>query len=98
MQIFLFVGGMNIMIKIKHSLKISDIGSVTEIFMDYDGCSYVVIYGTHINGRFIALPAYGKSCEAGEPWDIFLNCKKLEDCGFVDGTAEAIAQAIKECC
>ncbi len=84
--------------KIKHKLRISDIYNVTEIFIDYNGYSYNIIYGTHTNGGFIALPAYGKSCGAGEPWDLFLNRKKLEDCGFDEGTAEAIAHAIKECC
>ncbi len=70
--------------------------NVREFAMDYNGDSYLIIYGQHINGGFIAVPGYGKSCEAGEPCDVFHNRDKLEGCGFDKDTAKAIACAIRD--
>lgn len=53
--------------------------SVQEFSVDYDGNSYLVIYGHHINGWFIAVPNWRISSEAGKPEDIFYNTEKLSD-------------------
>lgn len=48
-----------------------------EISVDYDGFNYLVIFGHHINGWFIAIPNHGISCEAAEPLDVVYNANRL---------------------
>ncbi len=79
--------------KIKREFNTS---KVREFYMEYNGYSYLVIYGKHINGGFIAVPNHYKCCEAGNTIDVFYNRERLESCGFDKKTAKAIAMAIKE--
>lgn len=51
--------------------------SVQEFSVDYDGNNYLVIYGRHINGWFIAVPNWRVSSEAGEPEAVFYNTEPV---------------------
>lgn len=78
--------------KITRTYKVS---KVHEISVEFDGNYYLAIFGKHINGWFIAIPNWGKSCEAGEPKDTFYNYEKLHE-HFTKKVALAIAEAIGE--
>lgn len=67
-----------------------------EISIDHNGFNYLVIYGRHINGGFIAVPNWGISSEAGSPEDIFYNTEKLSERFDDPETAKAIAEAVCE--
>lgn len=60
-----------------------------------DGTSYLVIYGTHINGGFICIPNHNIGCEAGSPDDSFYNCGKLTSAGLPYEIAKVIADTIQ---
>lgn len=63
----------------------------------YNGYSYLLIYGEHINGAFIAIPNWEISCEASvRSDDVFFNTEMLQQAGLKKVTAEAIATYIKE--
>lgn len=70
--------------------------ALCEFTLETDGLSYLVIYGTHINGGFCAIPNHGISCEMGTPSDTFYNYEALTRQGLCTGTAKAIAAAIWE--
>lgn len=78
--------------KITRAYKTSN---VHEISVDFDGSYYLVIFGKHINGYFIAIPNWGKSCEATDPTNTFYNYEKLHEY-FDKKVAQAIADAISE--
>lgn len=68
-----------------------------EFPLDYDGFSYLVIFGKHINGWFICLPRNNVSCEAADPLDINYNQTNLVEKGGLDGDfALLIANMIKD--
>lgn len=69
--------------------------NVHEISIDYDGNYYLTIFGQHINGWFIAVPNWQKSCEACEPTNTFYNAEKLSEC-FNKKVAKAIAEAMRD--
>lgn len=69
---------------------------VCEFTVETDGFSYLVIYGTHINGCFCAIPNHGIACEMSVPEDTFYNHQSLERHGISDHDAKAIAAAIME--
>jgi hypothetical protein len=50
---------------------------VQEFSLDWNGFNFLVIYGKHINGWFIAIPNWGVSTESGEPSDKYYNATKL---------------------
>ncbi len=78
---------------IKSSYHVSE---TNEMSMDWKGNNYLVIYGKHINGWFIAVPNWECSTEAGHPSDTFYNTERLSK---VLGSAEAakvMAEAVKE--
>ena len=69
-----------------------------EFPVDYDGFSYLVIFGKHINGWFICLPRNNVSCEAADPMDVTYNRSNLIEKGKLDGDfALLIAEMIKDC-
>lgn len=78
--------------------KIKDYTEDSTIIFEHDiqfnGCSYLVIYGKHINGCFIAIPNWNICAEAGD--SVSYNTEKLESCGLDSETALTIAQHIKE--
>lgn len=60
-------------------------GKTYEISVDYNGWNFLMIFGEHINGWFIALPNHGVCCEAASPRDTFYNSERLT--GAFKGTA-----------
>lgn len=75
----------------------SDYGvfGVHEISVDWNGFNFLVIYGQHVNGWFIAIPNWNVCVESAEPTDESYNEEKLTK-PFNNITAKAIAEAIKE--
>lgn len=69
---------------------------VCEFTVETDGFSYLVIYGTHVNGSFCAIPNHGIACEMTDPSDIFYNYQSLKRHGISEHDAKAIAAAIRE--
>ena len=67
-----------------------------ELSLNFDGLNYLVIYGSHVNGGFIAIPNVGLCVEAsGDPSDTFYNSEKLQVTGLSKDHADTIAHAIK---
>ena len=62
----------------------------------WNGHSFLVIYGKHINGHYIAIPNWGVCCEAGYPRDSFYNTERLSRLDLPEGAAGAIASYIEE--
>lgn len=75
-----------------------DYGSYTvyEIRVERNGFSFLVIYGQHVNGWFIAIPNWKISVEATEPSNYWYNAKKLANAFSNGEMGEAVAMAIKE--
>ena len=68
-----------------------------EFPLDYEGFSYLVIFGKHVNGWFISLPKNNVSCEAADPLDVAYNRSSLVEQGKLEGDfALLIAEMIKE--
>ncbi|MBP3806863.1 MAG: hypothetical protein ILA13_00445 [Eubacterium sp.] len=60
-----------------------------------NGCSYLVIFGEHINGGFIAIPNWNICVEASwHSHDTFYNTERLIGAGMDSEVAEAIAEHI----
>lgn len=63
--------------------------------LSFNGYSYLVIFGRHINGGFIAIPNWNKCTEAsrfiGDVWE---NTERLKKQGLNKETAQAIAEYI----
>ena len=57
-------------------------------------CSYLVIFGRHINGGFICIPNWNIGCEAAGDGDILYNTDKLIQCGLDIEVAGAVAEYI----
>lgn len=65
--------------------------------VDIDGYNYLVIYGTHINGGFIAIPNWGVCCEAADgAGETHYNTEQLIKAGLSENAAEGIACAIDD--
>lgn len=59
------------------------------------GMTYLVIFGTHINGGFICVPNHGWCCEASDYVNSAgYNARKLIEVGVPKETAVAIAEYI----
>lgn len=67
-----------------------------EISVNWDGNNYLVIYGSHINGGFCAIPNWEIACEMGDPDDTFYNTERLERAGLTYEAAKAVAFAIRD--
>lgn len=73
------------------------ISMVQEFSLDWNGFNFLIIYGKHINGWFIAIPNWGVCTEAGEPLDEYYNATKLARThGLQDGSPSILAMAITE--
>lgn len=71
-------------------------GSVLfEANIEANGCSYLVIYGKHVNGYFMCIPNFGFGCEMSDPADTFWNCESMINAGLDNSTARCIAGEIK---
>lgn len=75
----------------------SSINIYFEHSLSFNGYSYLVIFGRHINGGFIAIPNWNICTEAsrfiGDVWE---NTQRLKKQGLSQETAEAIAKYIDE--
>lgn len=65
--------------------------------VEYNGSSYLLMFGEHINGGFIAIPNWGWCCEAssyvGGTYD---NISRLKRLGVPEDVAVEIATYINE--
>lgn len=68
--------------------------AITEISVDSNGWNFLVIYGRHINGGFIAIPNHGICVEASSEGDTFFNEERLLAAGIGEQEAADIAAAI----
>lgn len=73
---------------------------VHEFSLDFDGYNYLVIYGSHVNGGFIAIPNWETCVEASDvnQWDeVSYNAEKLSAKKSIrKAAARAIAKTIRE--
>lgn len=81
--------------KIQATYKVTE---THEFSVDCGGFNFLIIYGKHINGWFIAIPNWNVCVEACEPTDYFYNAEKLAGSGQIDipEAPDALAKAIKE--
>lgn len=79
--------------KIKNTYEVTE---TQEFSMDWNGYRFLIIYGHHINGWFIAIPNWNVCTEASEPEDDDYNATKLAKLNLYDGAPVYIAKAIKE--
>lgn len=73
--------------------------NIKEFSVNHNGFNYLVIYGHHINGWFIAIPNWRISAEAGHPDSVLYNTEKLSKSFFLLNAPLAprvIAEAVKE--
>ncbi len=70
--------------------------ALCEISLDTNGCNYLVIYGSHINGGWCVIPNWNIGCEMGTPSDTFFNAESLVRAGLSERPAKAIAAAIAD--
>lgn len=81
------------------SYKIKSTYEVTqthEFSIDWSGFNFLIIYGHHKNGWFIAIPNWNKCTETGEPTDVAYNATKIAQTNIHDEAPMYLAQAIKE--
>lgn len=86
-------GGVKVDYKIKDTYKVSEI---QEFSVDWNGWRFLVIYGRHKNGWFIAISNRNVCIEAGEPDDVFYNTEKLSKAIDSPEVPSMLAKAIKE--
>ncbi len=74
---------------------------IREISVDWNAWNFLIIYGKHVNGWFVAIPNWNVSAEIGNPGNLDYNIGNLSDAfarmehGGADcGTA--IAKAIQD--
>ena len=67
-----------------------------EMSVDTDGYNFLVLYGSHVNGGWCAIPNHGISCEMSDPNDICFNAEALIYRGLTVKAARGIAAAILE--
>lgn len=79
--------------KIKSTYGVSE---THEISVDWNGYNFLIIYGHHINGWFIAIPNWQVCTEAGHPIDNFYNTEKLSKVINIKNAPSSIAKAIRE--
>lgn len=73
------------------------VSNIYEISVDWNGWSFLVIYGKHKNGWFIASPNWNFCTEAGEPTDKHYNAAKMSQTNMLlDAAPMYLAQAIAE--
>ena len=74
------------------------VSETREVSIDYNGYNFLVIYGRHINGWFIAIPNWEICTEASAPDNVTYNTEKLKKVlpvkKFSPKVAEQIANAI----
>ena len=81
---------------INNAYKVSD---THEISVDVGDFNFLIIYGRHINGWFIAIPNHNVCTEAAHPSnDVFYNMEKLSAAADikVKNASAPIAKAVKK--
>lgn len=73
-----------------------EVTKAREISVDWNGFNFLIIYGKHKNGWFIAIPNWNKCTEAGEPSSVDYNAEKLARTCMQEGAPMYLAQAIAE--
>lgn len=79
--------------KIKNTYEVS---KTQEISVDWDGYNFLIIYGKHINGWFIAIPNWNCCTEAGQPTNDSYNTEKLSKVIDIENAPSVIAKAVRE--
>lgn len=72
-----------------------DVFEVYEVGVDLGEFNFLIIYGKHINGWFIAIPNWHVCTEAGCPDDEYYNASKLAFVIDDDDAATSVARVIK---
>lgn len=75
---------------------IYEVSDTHEFSADWNGYNFIIIYGRHVNGWFIAIPDLKISVEAAHPTDTFYNTEKLSAVTDIPGAPEALADAVRE--
>lgn len=70
------------------------VGETYEISVDWNGYNYLIIYGSHINGWFAAIPNWETCAEISEPDDVFYNTEKLSKALDSANAGRALVEAI----
>ena len=72
------------------------VSSIHEISVDWNGWNFLIIYGKHINGWFIAIPNWELCVEASEPTNVDFNTARLYSKIEDYNRSRALAKAICE--
>lgn len=72
-----------------------EVSKTKEFSVDWNGYNFLVIYGHHANGWFIAIPNWQICTEAGHPDDVLCNIEKLSEVIEIKNAANIISEAIK---
>lgn len=67
-----------------------------EFSLDLNDFSFLIIYGHHINGWFIAIPNWNICTEAGEPTSVEYNASKIAQTPIYETAPMYLAQAIRD--
>ena len=70
--------------------------SAKEIAIDWNGWSFLIIYGKHINGWFIAVPNWKICVEATDPSTVHYNICKLSEAFNDADKGNVVATTVKE--
>lgn len=82
----------------KYEIKsVYTVSGTHEISVDHNGNNYLVIFGRHVNGWFIAILNWQICVEAAHPTDTFYNTERLHGALKRKNAASAIAEAIRDC-
>ena len=79
--------------KIKSTYEVTQ---AKEFSIDWNGFNFLIIYGHHINGWFIAIPNRNVCTEIGEPSDVAYNATKIAQTHIHNIAPMYLAQAIAE--
>ena len=79
--------------KIQHTYEVTQ---THEFSVDWNGFNFLIIYGRHINGWFIAIPNLNVCTELGEPSDVAYNATKIAQTRIHNTAPMYLAQAIVE--
>lgn len=73
-----------------------EVNQVHEFSADISDLSFLIIYGHHINGWFIAIPNWGICTEASGPSSVGYNATKLGQTPMDGIDPMCLAQAIRD--
>ncbi len=77
-------------------IRTCELNEIHEISVDWNGYNFLIIYGHHINGWFIAISNWNVCVEASDPTDTFYNSEKLAKALDRANAGVELAKAIKE--